>query len=329
MKGNLSMSRTQDQIDQPSSPAYAGVDVGKDSLDLCIPSAGCRITLDNTARGVRELVRLCARHRVRLVALEATGKYHRLAHDKLHASGVPVAVVNPFRSRQFADSMGVLAKTDTIDAKLLAQFAERIQPAPTIPQPAQRLALRELTAARRQIVQQIGDLKRQLHSAHHPLTAKQMRARLRMAERHKAVLEDEIQTLIQAQEDLKRKFHILTSIPHVGAVTAAILVSELTELGQVNCKQIAALAGVAPMSWDSGAKQGARMIRGGRKTVRNALYMCAVSCAGRRGSLGKFYRHLIKAGKTPKVALTAVMRKLVILANTLIGEDRCWRPVSP
>ncbi|MCP4185351.1 MAG: IS110 family transposase, partial [Hyphomicrobiales bacterium] len=116
---------------------------------------------------------------------------------------------------------------------------------------------------------------------------------------------------------------------NIGGITAAIMISDLIELGQVNCKEIAALAGVAPMNWDSGAKQGNRMIRGGRQSVRNALYMCAVSCTSRSGSMGRFYRKLIKLGKHPKLALTAVMRKLVILANTLVSEDRHWQSTAP
>ncbi len=156
-----------------------------------------------------------------------------------------------------------------------------------------------------------------------------IRTHLRMAERHKDVLEKEIQTLIQNDTEFKRKFAILTSIPFIGKITVTILISQLMGLGQVNCKQIAALAGVAPMSWDSGAKHGKRMIRGGRKCVRNALHMCAVGTARRAGTFGGYYQRLIKQGKHPKVALTAITRKLIILANTLIAEDRCWQPTRP
>lgn len=129
-----------------------------------------------------------------------------------------------------------------------------------------------------------------------------------MGARHRGALEEEIRTLISAELDLQTKYDILTSIPGIGTITATIMISDLSELGRVNCREIAALVSVAPMNWDSGAKHGNRMIRGGRKSVRNALYMCAVSCVSRQGSMGQFYRNLTKRGKNPKVALTAVMR---------------------
>jgi len=327
--GNATMSRTQDQIRQPDYKVYAGIDVGKAQLDLYIHPLNIKLQVHNDRPGIAKIVRLCLRHDVQLIALEATGTYHRLAHEMLYEAGLAAAVVNPFRSRKFADSLGQLAKTDTIDAKVLAHFAELIKPEPTQPPSDQQKALRALNTARRQVLEELQDLKRQLQTTDHPLAARQIRARIKMAERHKSALEDETQSLIKSAPALKQRFDILTSIPNIGAITAATLISDLTELGQVNCKQIAALAGVAPMSWDSGSKQGNRMIRGGRKSVRNALYMCAVSCISRPSMQGKFYRKLIRAGKHPKTALTAVMRKLVILANTLIAENRRWEPVRP
>ena len=271
-------------------------DVGKNQLDFFIHPLNIKLRVDNDKRGIAKLIDQCARHGVRLVALEATNKYHRQAHEMLHNADIPVAVINPFRSRQFADSMGRLAKTDTIDAQLLARFGELMQPRQSIPPSKQHKALRELQCARRQAREQIGDLKRQLHSTEHPVAARQIRARIKMAERHKGVLEQEIQSLIDEQAELKHKFAILTSIPNIGPTTAAIMISDLAELGQVNCKEVAALVGVAPMNWDSGAKHGNRMIRGGRKNLRNALYMCAVSCTSRPGASGQFYRKLVKQG---------------------------------
>ena len=329
MKGNAAMSRTQDQVTHPPQAVYAGVDVGKSHLDFAIHPLGITREVDNDPRGIRTLIRDCIDHDVRRVALEATNKYHRLAHETMHRAGIAVTVVNPFRSRQFADTMGKLAKTDTIDANLLARFAELIRPEPTIPPSEDQKALRELLTARRQLLEEIGDLKRKLHTTQHALAERQIRARIKMAERHKAALETDVQSLIRAKPDLRHRFSILTSIPNIGPVTDAILIADLVELGQVNAKQVAALAGVAPMSWDSGSKQGNRIIRGGRKTVRNALYMCAVGCASRPGAMGSFYRGLIKRGKHPKTALAAVMRKLVILANTLVAQNRSWQPVGP
>lgn len=323
------MSRKQEKITQPNEAVHAGVDVSKNTLDFFVLPHGITALVPNDKTGARKLIRECTRYGVQLVALEATGKYHRMLHETLHAANIDTAVINPFRSRQFADSMGKLAKTDTIDAEVLARFAERMKPEPTKPPGEAYKALHDLHTARRQVVDETGDLKRQLQTTEHPLAIEQIKARIEMAECHKSALEREIQVLIASDPVMKRKFEILVSIPGIGKTTASIMLADLGELGQVNARQIAALAGVAPMNWDSGARQGNRMIRGGRKNVRNALYMCAVSCIGRPGSLGAFYRRLILRGKSPKVALTALMRKLVIIANTLIAENRVWQAETP
>jgi len=323
------MSRMQDKINQSPANVYIGVDVGKFALDVFIHPKGDKLQYENNPSGIRKLLKHCQRVHPQLIALEATGKYHRLAHELLHDAGFDVAVINPFRSRQFADSMGKLAKTDTIDAKVIANFAGLMQPKPTIPPSKQHKTLRDLNVARRQVLDQIGDLSRQLGSTDHPLAASQIRARIKMAERHKEALEKEIKKQIQAQDDLKHKFNILTSIPGVGVITATTLLTDLNELGEVNSREISALAGLAPMNRDSGLKRGVRCIRGGRKYVRNMLYMCAVGQSRTNGSMGCFYRRLIAQGKNPKVALVAVARKIIILANTLITEDRCWTPTRP
>lgn len=322
------MSRMQEQITrQPQT--VAGIDVGKDGLDIFIHPAGVRLKSKNRTTAIQALARELAQQGVELVTMEATSTYHRLAHSLLHDAGIAVAVVNPFRSRQFASSIGKLAKTDTIDAQSLALFAERMKPAPTAPPGVQSKHLRSLNTARRQVLEEICDLKRRLHTCDHPIAVRQIKARIAMGERHKAVLEKEIQSVIASHGDLKSKFDILTSIPGIGATTASLLLADLGELGQVNARQIAALAGVAPLNWDSGTKNGNRMIRGGRKHVRNALYMCAVTSIGHANPLGMTYRNLVRRGKTPKVALTAVMRKMIIIANTLIAENRGWQAQSP
>lgn len=323
------MSRAQDQIAHRDTGSFAGIDVGKAHLDLYITPANVKLRVPNTPAGIGKILLHCKEHGVQLAALEATGAYHRPVHEALHTAGIDASVLNPLRARQFAESSGQLAKTDTVDARILARFAQVLRPEPTPPLSQQHQELRALTAARRQVLQEIGDLKRQLQTTEHSLAARQIRARIKMAERHKAVLEAEARRLIAADPQMRKRHGILVSIPSIGDVTATILISELTELGRLNSKQIAALAGLAPMSRDSGTKQGNRMIRGGRQPVRNALYMCAVCCTSGSGTLGQFYRRLVKLGKHPKTALTAVMRKLVILANTLVAEDRCWQPERP
>lgn len=323
------MSRMQDEMTCTQSKIHAGIDVGKEQLDVFIQSQLKAFSVPNTKAAIRKLIPQLKRHQVALVALEATGKYHYLAHSMIHDADIPVAVVNPYRSRQFSESLGRMAKTDGIDAQVLAQYAQRLHPKPTEPRSPQAQTLRDLQVARRQVVDDLSDLKRQLQTMDHTLIRRQMKARIAMGERHKKELEQNIQNVIEAAPRLKNRYDILTSIPHIGRTTATLLLSELAELGQANAREIAALAGVAPMNWDSGKKQGNRMIRGGRQAVRKALYMCAVSCVRRSNPLGQTYRNLIKRGKNPKVALTAVMRKLVIIANTLVAENRVWEDVPP
>lgn len=323
------MSRMQEKIDERSANVYAGIDVGKTRLDVFIYPSNTRLEVPNNEKAIQGLIRALVQAGVHLAALEATGKYHCLAHSMMHAAGIAVAVINPFRSRQFADSLGRLAKTDTIDAETLARFAERMRPSPTIPPDKHSKILHELHTARRQVSDEVADLKRQLQTTEHAIAARQIRARIAMGERHKGVLEEEIRAVIASDPELSNKFEILTSIPGIGRITAAILIADLTELGHANAREIAALAGVAPMNWDSGGRYGNRKIRGGRRCVRNALYMCAVSCIGRSDFLGQTYQNLIRRGKNPKVALTAVMRKLIILANSLINENRKWQAHSP
>ncbi len=322
------MSRMQAKIKQQTQ-SYVGIDVGKSNLDIFIHPVGQYLRIQNDQKSIRNAIKKLHLHGVDLIALEATGTYHRLAHTLLHEAGFAVAVVNPFRARQFADSLGRLAKTDMIDAKSLAVFAERMKPDITPPPDEHARQLRDLQTARRQIVSETSDLKRRLQAADHPVVVKQINARIKMSTRHKEAIEQEIQALINASPAAKKKCDILMSIPGIGRTTAAILISELPELGLLNAKQISALAGVAPMSRDSGTKKGLRIIRGGRQNIRNALYMCAVSCIRRSNSFARTYHSLVSKGKNAKVALTAVMRKMVIVANTLIAENRTWQPDNP
>lgn len=323
------MSRTQEQIANMHLTTYAGIDVGKDHLDIYIHPGGERLRIRNDMSGLGPAVKTLSAQNVALAALEATSIYHRLAHQTLHEAGIQVAVVNPFRSRQFADSIGKLAKTDTIDAKTLAIFAQRMSPKAVTPPDDDIRQLHDLHTARRQVADEVANLKRQLSTTAYPLAKQQIKARIELGELHKRTLEKEILGVIAENAALKHKFDILISIPGIGPTTAAIMLADLAELGKVNAREIASLAGVAPMNWDSGKKYGNRVIRGGRRCVRNALYMGAVSCIARSNPLGRTYRKLIERGKHPKVALTAVMRKLVIIANTLIFENRTWQPDNP
>ena len=311
------------------APVYAGVDVCKDWLDIYLHPLGRRWRVANNRDGLRGLKRELAGFEIVLVVLEATGKYHRQAHRTLHAAGFPVAVVNPLRSRLFAEAIGQLAKTDAIDARMLAIFGEGLAPAAQTPTPASLEALQELVRARSAATEARTALKNRRHASQQRFLKAELKRMIDNAERHIARLEAEIAKRIEAEPTLARRYRILTSIPGIGPWAAAALLVDLAELGTCSNKAAAMLAGLAPIACDSGDKAGERHIRGGRKTLRTVLYMAAVAATRVNTDLAAFYKRLITNGKKPKVALTAVMRKLVNLANTLVKEDRNWQPSYP
>ena len=326
------MSRIQGKTASPqfaTGQVYVGIDVSKSRLDVYLHPAGVSQSVTNDKAGLQKLARLLLPHQPELIVLEATGCYHRRAHRHLHGAGFHVAVMNPFRTRKFADMLGQLAKTDAIDAKSLALFAAMVRPEAKAPPAPAQADLAALLVARRQITLAKGALLNQLSVTEHSLIRQQLRARIKMAERHLAAQDAEIRQLLRREPDLKHRFDILTSIPGIGLISAATMIAELNELGQVNAPQIAALVGVAPMNCDSGAMRGQRRIRGGRSSVRNTLYMAAVAAVRSNRDFAAFYERLRENGKPFKVAITAVIRKLAIVANTLITENRKWELARP
>jgi transposase len=314
---------------KPMTEVYIGIDVSKAWLDIHIHPSGDNLRFANDRVGVGELIREIAGLSVKLIVVEATGKSHRRVHRALDKAGHQVAVVNPYRSRKLADALGLLAKTDVIDARVLALFARHIDPRPTPPLAANIAEIKELVAARRAMVADMTALKNRLGSTEHRLPARQLRARLKTLEGQIKGLVTEIQRLIAADPGLARRAAILASVPGIGPIGVITLIAEMVELGTCSRTQIAALAGVAPMNWDSGLMRGRRIIKGGRAGVRTVLYMAALTAVRANLGLKAFYQRLIKNGKKPKVALTAVMRKLIILTNILIKEDRTWSPTPP
>ena len=315
----------------PSEETYIGIDVCKSHLDVHIHPCDETWRVSNDRCGIAAFLRRLAALpvAVRLVVVEATGKWHRAVHRRLHEAGYDVPVVNPYRSRKLADAMGHLAKTDAIDARTLALFGQALRPRITPPPPKTVAALRELVAARRATVAEASALGNRLMTAEHGLVARQLRARMAMLKRHIQAMAISISNAIEADPAMASLFNILTSIPGVGSVAATTMIAELTELGACSRTQIAALLGVAPMNWDSGAMRGRRIIKGGRAPLRAVLYMAAIAAVRCNPEIKAFYERLKNRGKKPKLALTAVMRKLVILANTLVRENRPWAPDAP
>ncbi|MGA7711024.1 MAG: transposase [Rhizomicrobium sp.] len=312
-----------------NAKSSAGIDVCKSWLDVHVIPEGCSRRFSNDAQGHRQLKRWLAKYDVAVIAMEATGKWHRQVHRSLHASGLKVAIINPLRARLFAEAIGLLAKTDRVDARMLALLAASLLPSANTPAPVLIEALKELVAARHSAVTEQTALENQLASANTSFLCAQLRRRIDRLAKDIAGLDAEIAKRIKADQGLARRYEILLSIPGLGPVTAATLVADLTELGACNAKQIAMLTGLAPLADDSGSRQGQRVIRAGRASVRRVLYLCALSAKRCNAATKALYDRLTAAGKPRKVALIAVARKLVILANTLISQDRLWEQNAP
>lgn len=307
----------------------AGIDVGKSWLDAHVLPAGESLRVANTREGIGKLKRWLRRFQVRLIAVEATGKWHRALHRNLHGAGWRVAVVDPFRVRMFARAHGILAKTDKLDARVLAVFAAVMDPDGREPAAKAVEVLRELVRGRTSAIKERTSLRNQRAAAHSAFLRRQLDRRISRLDKDVAGLDAEIKRRIMAEPGLARRYRILLSIPGIGPVNAALLVACLPELGQASRTQIAALSGLAPVPDDSGQRQGYRRIKGGRQIVRNGLYLAALSAARCNAPLRAFYKRKIDDGKPAKLALIAVARKLLVLANALIADNRKWTPQPP
>lgn len=308
---------------------YCGIDVCKRWLDVALHPIGQSMRVENTAKGFKALKRLLAKHPIARVVIEATGKYHRAVHRALHEAGIGVAAVNPLRARLFAEAAGYLEKTDTIDAMVLAMMAEALPLDAMAPLPEDLEILQDLRHARQAAVDDRTALSNQLGETKVPLLRRLLTKRLEQTAAFIAKLEAEIERLIGCDTALARRCEILRSIPGIGPVASVALVAGLAELGTCSAKQAAKLAGLAPLAKDSGQSKGPRHIRAGREDVRRDLFMPATSAIKHNPDLKTFYDRLIANGKLHKVAITAVMRKLVALANTLLTENRLWQPEAP
>jgi len=316
----------QDKVmtEKAMAAVYVGIDVCKERLDVYLHPIAIHFAVANDRCGWRRLKRVLADHAVARVVMESTSKYHRAAHRSLSAAELAVAVVNPLRARLFAEATGALAKTDAIDASILALMAERLEPAAVQPLRDSVEAVQELSRARRAAIEERVAIVQRRSTAVSPFLRRELARRTRTLDGHVARLEAELQQVIAADPVLVRRQTILCSIPGVARTTAVALIASLDEIGQLSSKQASALAGLAPFAQDSGPRKGRRHIRGGRQDLRNALYMAALSAARFNPDLVAFNQRLRHNGKPPKVALIAVARKLIGLANTLVREDRTW-----
>jgi transposase len=286
--------------------------------------ASFAVAYDET--GIADLVARLTALRPELVVLEATGGYEVAVAAALAHAAVPVAVVNPRQIRDFARATGQLAKTDALDAQVMARFAETVQPvARALPnEQAQRLG--ELVARRRQLVDMLAAELNRRRQARDRRLEQRIAAHVTWLSRAIAELDDEIQRLIRASPIWREAENLLTSVPGIGDVTAHALIADLPELGRLDRRKIAALVGIAPLNRDSGAWRGRRTIGGGRAMVRRALYMATVVAIRYNPAIAAFYRRLTAAGRPKKVALIAAMRKLVTVLNAILRDQRPWQP---
>lgn len=295
---------------------YTGLDIAKRNLQLHL--AGCVHDLPNTAAGHRRLLKLLTSRSGVHVICEATGGYERDVVAALHTATVPVSVLNPARVRHFARATGQRAKTDDIDAAVLSDYGQKLQPNPTAPRTELEIQLTELVRRRVQVLDLLISQRQQSERLTVPALRRQAQSLVRRLERDVTNIEAQLSALRTQVAALDARAQKLEAITGVGATTALGVLAELPELGTLNRRQAAALAGLAPHPRDSGQWHGRRSIGGGRAPVRRALYMAALVAARSNRQLKTFYQRLRAAGKPAKVALTAVMRKLIVLMNHIL-----------
>jgi transposase len=302
----------------------AGVDISKDTLDVHLHPAGAVQRFTNAPEGFATLIAWLGGFAVDRVVFEPTGPYHRAFERRLGEAGLPLVKVNPRQARRFAEATGRLAKTDAVDAAMLARFGALLEP-PVRPMASQALdEMKELHIARRALVKDRVAAKNRDHTRRSPLLKRQAAERLGQIERQIAAIDAALRAICDADPILAVRFEILHSIPGIGEATARAILVEMPELGAIENKAAASLAGLAPMARDSGQARGKRFIRGGRAQLRQALYMPALVAVRFNDAMKAKYQAFIAAGKPPKVALTAIMRKMLILANALIRDGRTW-----
>ena len=307
-----------------SVPIWVGIDVSKDRLDVHLRPSDEAFAVARDGKGLDTLVERLRALDVALIVLEATGGFETTVAAALAGAGLPLAVVNPRQIRDFARALGKLAKTDAIDAKVIAIFAEKISPQarPIASRQAQRLG--ELVARRRQIVEMIGMEQNRRRRAGEKRLIKQIDRHIAFLEKELAEVDSDIDSGVRASPVWRETEELLTSVPGVGPVTARTLIAELPELGQLDRRKLAALVGVAPFNRDSGNWRGHRMISGGRTSVRTVLYMASLAAIRFNPVIRENYQRLVARGRPKKVAIIACLRQLLTILNAIVRDATPW-----
>jgi transposase len=307
-----------------ATSSYVGIDVSKSRLDVAVLGEERGWQVDNTQAGTAKLVQQMQELQPELIVVEATGGYQRAVVDALFRAGLAVAVVNPARVRQFARACGLLAKTDKLDAQVLAVFGQRVQPRRYEGKSDAEKELSALLVRRKQVEDMLKAEQNRLRTSAPSLRGSVERMIAYLKEEKKR-LDEQIRELMNEQKAWQEQTEILRSAPGVGPVTTATLLAELPELGKMDRKKIAALVGVAPMNYDSGKKRGYRKTKGGRGNVRSVLYMSTLVATRHNPLIQTQYQHLLKRGKEKKVALTACMRKFLTILNAMLRDRQPFR----
>jgi transposase len=306
--------------------SFVGIDVAKDQLEVPLRPTGEQFIVATADASLAGLAARLQTHPPTIVVLEATGGDEVPVAAALGSAGLPVAVVNPGQVRAFARAVGQLAKTDRLDAQVLALFAARVRPPARPLATEQALALGALVARRRQLVDMLGAERHRRQQVRERRLQRQLTAHITWLEKALRDLERDLNDMVRDSPLWRDTENLLTSVPGIGDVTAHTLIAELPELGHLGRRQIAALVGVAPLNRDSGTLRGRRMIAGGRATIRRVLYMATLVAAHHNPVIGAFYRRLVDAGRPKKVALVAAMRKLLTILNAIVRDHRPWQP---
>jgi transposase len=310
-----------------SAESFVGIDVSKDRLDIALRPSSEHWTIDYTEAEVAQLVTRLKELQPALIVLEATGGLELPVAAVLAAAGLPVAIVNPRQVRDFARANGRLAKSDPLDADVLAHFGQALRP-PVRPLPdAEAQQLAALVTRRRQLLEMLKAERNRLASSL-PNMRSRIQAHIDWLKQDLQAVDADLDQTVRQTAIWREKDDLLRSAPGVGRVLASTLLSDLPELGQLNRKAIAALVGIAPLNQDSGKRRGKRIIWGGRSTVRDVLYMATLSATRYNPVIKEFYQRLLAAGKAPKVALVACMRKFLTILNAMLAHKTPWHSAA-
>jgi transposase len=304
---------------------FVGIDVSKAWLDVAVHEQKEMFRATNEDAGIKELVKRLKKLKPTLIVVEPTGGFEMLVVAELSQAGLPVAVVNAKRVRDFAKATGQIAKTDKLDARILAHFAAAVQPEVRSLRSEEEEQLTALLTRRRQVLDMLTVEKNRLVTVRAKIRP-DLEAHIHWLSNHLKELDQEMEEFVKGSPIWKEKDTLLQSVPGVGRVTSATMLGMLPELGLLDRQEIAALVGVAPMNCDSGRKQAKRRIYGGRADVRSVLYMATLSAKKHNPFIRTFYERLLRHGKEKKVALTACMRKLLVILNAMLRTNQPWRP---